>query len=401
MRRQFVFVTAGKWQIPAIKKAKEMGFSCVGIDTRETAEGLEYCDYKITGLDLDSQSNLILDEVLRNKHEIAGCISYCSDAGQALADKLKNHFNLPGDTSQNTANFLDKSLQRLMWSQLSDKSFTWEEFSDPETALKSLKDLRKWKVVKPIDGSGSRGVFILRRGDNFKNAIREAFANSKSNRIIVEDFVPGIEYTVDSIVLSGEVHTLLITRKKKVSEKLLTVAKELQVVHPSDYVWYKINEKATQAIRTLGMGDGTTHLELIMNKDGHIHVVEASARGGGFGLASDLIPMATGIDYTEISLKIASGMPISEFEIHPKETKFGVMKFITSKEGVVKKISGAKEAVEKWGVLCEVLVKVGDRVGAAKSDGDRIARIIAVGDSVNVVKSIILKAEKEVCIEIS
>lgn len=400
MNGQFIFITAGRWQSPAIIKAKKMGFEVIGVDTNKSAEGLRHCDFRISGFDLDTQSNIILDAIKDQKKTIVGCISFCSDAGQRLAAKIRNHFSLQGDTQETTINFLDKSIQRAKWKSLDAKEFQWEEFNDPKLALTSLGSLRRWKVVKPVDSSGSRGVSILRRNQDNENAIYEAFRNSRSKRILIEDFIPGIEYTVDSIILDGQVHTLLITKKKKVSKELLTVSSELQVVKPQAKLWRDIHEKAASAIKALGKLDGATHLEVIVNQDKEIHLVEASSRGGGFGLASDFIPLATGVDYTGLSLRIASGSQVKASEVKPRMTKHGILKFITSHQGFVTNVSGFEEANMMTDVMCESFVEVGDEVNATHSDGDRLGSIMVVGQTPPIVNSLMRKVEMKIRVEV-
>ena len=71
-------------------------------------------------------------------------------------------------------------------------------------------------IVKPVDNSGSRGVFLI---EDFKdiNLIEDAFeyskAYSRSGEIIVEEYMTGEEISVETLSIDNEVHVIAITDK--------------------------------------------------------------------------------------------------------------------------------------------------------------------------------------------
>ena len=62
-------------------------------------------------------------------------------------------------------------------------------------------------MVKPCDGSGSRGA---RRVDNFSelaDACKYAMDGSITHRAVIESFIIGDEYGAESLVVNGEIQS--------------------------------------------------------------------------------------------------------------------------------------------------------------------------------------------------
>ena len=58
MDRAIIFVTAGRWQVPAIKMAMELGFCSIAIDSNPDAPGLKVADHSIIA-ELDNIKEII------------------------------------------------------------------------------------------------------------------------------------------------------------------------------------------------------------------------------------------------------------------------------------------------------------------------------------------------------
>ncbi|NUL59901.1 ATP-grasp domain-containing protein [Brevibacterium luteolum] len=58
-------------------------------------------------------------------------------------------------------------------------------------------------VVKPVDGSSLKGITICHREDELDDAVGRAFDASISDRIVIEEFVEGHEFTAAYVVVNG------------------------------------------------------------------------------------------------------------------------------------------------------------------------------------------------------
>lgn len=118
MSKVYIFVTAGHWQLPAIKRAKEMGFHCIAIDSNPDAPGLAVSDTPIVAElnDLERMTNAINTLGL----EVCAVLSYCSEVGIFTAAQLRDYYKLGFPGRQEVSIFLDKSEQRRI---LDEKGF--------------------------------------------------------------------------------------------------------------------------------------------------------------------------------------------------------------------------------------------------------------------------------------
>lgn len=376
MRSGIVFVTAGHWQVPAIKMAKELGFFSISIDSNPKAPGLEISDYSIIS-ELE-KINEILEKIDSFNVAVKGVLSYCSEVGVFTAARIREHYNLGFPSAEQVSIFLDKSLQRKKLDLDGFINPKWIEINDFIDLDIKVNKFKFPLVVKPPDSSGSRGVSVVDSPGELQNKVSKAANFSKNKKIIIEEFIDGIEYTVEVAASEKIITVLLITRKVKVSDELRMVASELWSVNPSDEIHFKISSLAKQVFKSFGLQTGVGHLEVIVNSKNDIYVVEAAIRGGGFNLAHKLVEYSTGFDYCKWAIESEVGK-VCDSKIY--FYKPSVLFFQPTTKGILKKISGIEAANLHSGVDVEQLITEGSKVNHATTDADRIYCAIVQSNS--------------------
>src|SRR5699024_7096564 len=86
-----------------------------------------------------------------------------------------------------------------MRKKLKEENFNVPEFSviQNENDLTSLNNFPY--VVKPADSSGSRGVRMVNTAKEISSWLPESLRYSDSQQVIVESFIDGSEFSVESI----------------------------------------------------------------------------------------------------------------------------------------------------------------------------------------------------------
>lgn len=384
-----VFSTAGRWQTQGILKAKSLGFSILSIDGDPNAEGFEFSD-KVICCDLKEHIEII-SQIESLNITPRGVISYCSEAGMPLAASIRERFNLPGLDKEQTLWFTNKKFQREIWKKNDIPGPIFDIFSSLDDATNFLKTLTTIKIIKPTDSAGSRGVSILnKQNSSSSNNISDAFKHSKSNEVIIEDYITGQELTVESFSSNGKCQILCITEKKKITKTGGVVAYELHTtLHKSEIV-SKIKLVVTKALKALKYNDGPAHTEVILEDNGDVKLVETAARGGGFNLFDKFIPAASGVNVPELTILQAANKPLPNYKTN---LQHAILRFIPSQEGKVLEINGIEEVRKELHIDCEKFVNIGDNVNEATSDGDRLAFILAKGIDFNSINQIVDKAE--------
>ncbi len=178
-------------------------------------------------------------------------------------------------------------------------------------------------VLKPLVLSASRGVIRADTAAQFTAAwprIAAILAEPEvralgdgASKILVEDFVPGVENSLEGMLTEGNLTTLAIFDKPDPLDG--PFFEETIYVTPSRLPEERqraVAECAAQAARALGLSDGPVHVELRINDAGP-WLIELAARSIG-GLCSRTLSFGTGMSLEEIILRHALGWPIASLE---------------------------------------------------------------------------------------
>lgn len=209
---------------------------------------------------------------------------------------LREHMRIPGMGRTLTAHFRDKLVMR---EKASEAGFLVPEF----TRVLVHPELRDWMkhvpapwVLKPRSQASAIGIRKMQTADEVWRTL-EQLGDRQSNYVL-ERFVPGDIFHVDSIVSEGAVVFTSVSGYGK---------PPLQVMHEGGVFTTRILDRSSDAVReltaintrlvpALGMIRGVTHAEYIRAKeDGRFYFLEAAARVGGAFIA-DVIEAAASVN---------------------------------------------------------------------------------------------------------
>ncbi|MDX1494120.1 MAG: ATP-grasp domain-containing protein [Longimicrobiales bacterium] len=139
-------------------------------------------------------------------------------------------------------------------------------------------------IVKPRAGSGSRGTHRLSSDADLAGCLA-SMPPSSGRPLMMEEFVVGEEHSFDSICLGGRIvwHSIndyLPPALEVVREPWI----QWSVVLPrevDDPRYERIRAVAGDALRTLGMDTGMSHMEWFRRPDGSVAISEVGARPPG------------------------------------------------------------------------------------------------------------------------
>ena len=206
-------------------------------------------------------------------------------------------------------------------------------------------------VLKPLVLSASRGVIRADTPAQFVAAwsrigailaepeVRALGAGASS--ILVEDFVPGVEVSLEGMLTEGDLATLAIFDKPDPLDG--PFFEETIYVTPSrlpESAQKAVAECAGRAAQALGLSDGPIHAELRIN-DGGPWLIELAARSIG-GLCSRTLRFGTGMSLEEIILRHALGWPIASLE--RERPAAGVMMIPIPRGGILDDVRGLEAA---------------------------------------------------------
>jgi biotin carboxylase len=284
------------------------------------------------------------------------------------------------------------------------RSATWPAEMDPE----EVPAARFPVVVKPVDLSGSRGVIRADSPDELAVAFRRVAAIVRSpdvcppgavpQRILVEDFIPGVEVAVEGLLRAGELEVLAIFDKPDPLDG--PFFEETIYVTPSrlpESAQRLVEGTVAAASRGIGLIEGPVHAEVRLNEAG-AWVLEIAARSIG-GLCARTLRFGAGVSLEEVILRHAAGLPLPE--LVRESGAAGVMMLPIPAAGRLREVRGRDEALAIPGIEgLTITVPIGDRL-VPLPEGDRyLGFMFARGERPDVVEAALREAHARLTIEI-
>jgi len=386
-----LFICAGRWQLDGILQAKKLGYKVFAVDCDKNAEGLKIADKSLV-IDIH-ESEKIINYIKDQKIRLGGVICMASDIGQNTASIIREEFKLFGMSYKISKKMTNKEMQR--GALTNKKGINVPKWLIVEKYLNINKVREKIGfpcVVKPVDSAGSRGVEIVSVEGELEKKIHNASLFSSNSRVIVEEYIEGVEYTIETFTHNLVTHLLLITEKSKLKK---TLANELFSAELEEKEVIGLTTKIEKIFKVLGYKYGAGHTEVIKrNSDGRFFLVESAGRGGGFLVADLLVPEASGFNLNEACVVQAMGGEPNKILNTKSDTV--LLRFIPSQEGVIKNINGFEAVNKIKNVVAGCFVKVGDKTKKAQLDGDRIGYILTKGKTKSNAFSLANKIENRI-----
>jgi carbamoylphosphate synthase large subunit len=253
-------------------------------------------------------------------------------------------------------------------------------------------------VLKPMSLSASQGVVRASSREEFVAAAErirrllgspEILARKEAglDRLIVEGYIPGREVAVEGLLTDGELRVLAIFDKPDPLDG--PYFEETIYVTPSRLSAADLREvdrSARDAVRAIGLTQGSVHAEFRVNEEG-VWPLEVAPRPIGGLCARALRFVATSADAAEIEesigleellLRHAMGLPGAGW---PREAEAsGVMMIPVPKSGVLERVDGVDAARGVVGISeVEITARVHDFIAAWPEGSSYLGFLFARG----------------------
>ena len=371
--KKLVIIGANDFQNQLILKAKSLGYETHVFAWEEGAVGKDTADY-FYPVSIIEKENIL--EVCKNIKPDGVC-SIASDLASITVNYVAEKLGLPCNRIEDT---LMQTNKYAMRTALSKAGIPCPKFVlVKENFDKSVLDEFNYPIiVKPTDRSGSRNIMKLDSINGVETAVKEACQTSFEHKAIIEEYIYGDEYSIETISYKGEHHYLATTKKYTTgAPHFVEIGHSQPSRFPKEDV-EEIKDLAGRAALAVGIKNGPAHAEIILTKNGP-KMVEIGARMGGGCITTHLVPLSTGISMTKATIQTALGEPT---DIEQKFEKGSAIRFIIPPIGKVKSISGKEEAERIPGIqLVEIQCKVGQVLGELENGTCRIGYVIAQGET--------------------
>lgn len=379
-------IGAGFLQTFVIKRAKDLGYRVICVDGNPEAPGFAYADdYAVINI-------VNAEDCLRYAaaQTIDGVMTAATDFGVVTTAYIARELSLPGLNLEAARLVKNKyCVRKKLYEARADDAELAYEITNEEQADAIKNRLSYPVMVKPCDGSGSRGAVRVDIPEELVSACNLAMANSLSQKALVEKFITGEEYGVESFVYDGQVTVLAIMKKWMTAAPFYA---ELGHALPSGLNYSmerRIRTAAETAIRSLGLDFGAVNMDLLITQEGDIHIIDIGARMGGNLIGSDIVPLGTGIDYMGNLIRAAVGDAVVNTPIKCPECV--ATRLLTLDQGMVITLPDFSALEKCYGVkICHHL-QIGDEIHTYRTNLDGCGYVVAAGDDV---RDAVIRAEK-------
>ena len=345
----------------------------------EMITAADYCHRLAPGWGLDpiravhfDRPGEALDVVLRSLKHKPDAVLAVDDPGLELAALLNERLGLAANLPEAVRRVRDKLSFRRMQKEgglLCPDFRHLPSDADPAELLSRLK----WPVVvKARRLSGSRGVIRADNAQAYLQAVswvkgiqNKADRDAADLGLVVEGFIPGREYALESILDHGKLNTLAWFDKPDPLDG--PYFEETIYVTPSrlpNRTQEEIHHAVQHACRLAGLVTGPVHAEMRVNDEG-VWLLEVAARSIG-GLCGTTLNHVLGITLEELILRHALNEPVA---LSASREGAGVMMIPIPRRGIYRGVRNLGSALEVPGITGIRITAQAGQIIAPPPDG--------------------------------
>ena len=372
MTGALLILGASEEQLPLYREARRRGIPIIAADHRRDRPAAPL-------------AGTFLEVSIRDPQAIAAAlgeirpravVSAASDAGllawHELAQQYATPYRYPLKAARTS---MDKAEFHRLTRLLDLPGYRWVRATD--TAAIAAAGLTFPLIVKPNDGSGSKGLTQVERAAELPAAVMHAQNHSPDGVVIAEELIEGDHYALEIFMRQGEVHFAAVT--EKVFAEGFLVRTHLCPSLLAEAMVHAAAANAARICNALELHDGPANFDFVVTPDRGVVFVEVNARLGGNGIPR-LLRAAYGVDTVAALISLVLGEP---FTLSPTLISHAALTVLASPldgPGTVAGFGGLEAAREVAGISeLELFVQPGDLVRPFTQAGHKIGNLLAAG----------------------
>jgi len=333
-------------QIYLIEELKRRGITTVLADYNKDPVARKYADiyYQESTQDLD-----MIEQVAR-KEQVDFLITVSSESALKSVAIVSERLGLPCYVTEDTVNKItNKAYMKKVFAQKGipnaknvvlhrDEEISADQFEFPV-------------IVKPADCYSSSGVRKVWNKQEFDEAVAEGKKMGKSGTVVIEEFLDGIELSVDAFVVDGKAHVLCVTSSDKIAndDRFVIYRGNYPGVDNLEEIKPQVSKIVQQVAEVFGLVNSPLLVQMIYS-NGRLNVLECSARNGGSAKFL-LVKRSCGFDLVKAIVDLTLGI-IPEIGVLKGENKYVSNEYLYCRPGVFDRLDGFEE-LKQEGIISD------------------------------------------------
>lgn len=394
--KKIMVLGAGVYQVPLIKKAKEMGIFTIVASIPGKYPGFNYAD-KIEYVDTTDCEKILQ---IAKKEKINGICTTGTDVAILSIGKVCSELGLKG-ISEDAAKVACS--KKLMKDKFAENGVNTAVFRTVSTNInfndaKNICEKIGYPVIfKAVDSSGSRGIMRVNRENEINAAINSVLDITRDYHFIIEKFLEGEEFGAQAFMHDGKLEFIVPH-----GDFVFKGDTGVPIGHYAPYAMpetdVKVEEQFKKAIYAMGLNNCAINADFMLC-DGKVYVLEIGARAGATCLA-ELVSIYYGFDYYEKIIKVALGDTVDFIPMNKHRQPNASMLLISNKDGIIKSIDNKNKLDEN---IYEIQFDydIGDSVRKFKVGSDRVGHVITKGETLEKAVELLNKVLPNIEIDIN
>ena len=266
--KKLAIIGAAAGQLPLCLKAKQMGIETYCFAWPQGAVCKDFVDYFIP------VSISEMDDIVQycQKYNIDGVVSNASETTAIVASYVADKLGKVCTSYESLKNIQNKAYVREKTNNIPGLSKVRYNLGKFDYIFSTFP---RPYVLKPVFGSAKKGINYI------DNSVEKLDLPEELNdaTFMAETYIPGKEYSVESISYKGEHHVIQVT------EKISTGAPHFVELghHQPAIIPLALREKIEllicKILSELNFTNGATHIEIKISETGDIYLIEVNPRG--------------------------------------------------------------------------------------------------------------------------
>lgn len=295
---KLAIVGASTGQKQICETARKMGLFTIGFAWENGAicKGLFSKFYPISVTDMEQIAQICAHE------QIDGIVSNASDLTAETVTYVADKLELVGNSYSDYVNAKNKFFVRQATNYIDGLTPVRAE------RIMSGGELFYPAVIKPVSGSGKRGICFVKSEADLDSAMH--YALNASSELMIESFITAdYEVSVETISCAGRHWVVQITDKDVTGAPHFVEIGHHQPSALCDDLKAKIASVVPKILDAINFINGAAHIEIKIDVNTqNLYLVEVNMRGGGDEISNTLVNLSTDFDYIRAMIEVALGI---------------------------------------------------------------------------------------------
>ncbi len=384
-----------------INEAKLMGIETYVTDYLENSPAKKIADhsYLVNATDVEAVVELCKDEKIDGI--ITGYVDMLLPFCQKICKELKKPF---WGNAENIEMAINKEEFKAACERSGVPVVPWKK-ANKDNYTEILKDVLPPVVMKPVDNSGSRGVFKCYEKETMIDYAEKALTYSKCGEILIEEAMnPHEEFSVYYMMNHGKYYLTGMGDRyvNIIDDSIAPVGQGMLFpsLHLDEWI-EKMDAKIKQFFADQEMNDGFVFLQGFY-RNGEFFIHEIGYRLNG-GFSYKIIDYFSGYNQIQQLIKFSLSGEMEEKELQKSDPRFdgyGMILTVSLKQGTIAKVSGIGSVEKTKGVLkFYQLHEVGEELTSFGTTAQVFAYILCATKTKEEMKNIIRVVKNNLVVE--